>query len=140
LSAAALAWNAWPLKRRPGLGAFGALVVAATLSGVWGWTRSVPLCTLAAAVLFVGIAPFFAPTRYRLDENGVEVARLGFSHRRAWTEFGTCRRDREAVVLSPARRRPWLPQGETLFLEGNGDEVRAYVEAMVGRTVGAAVS
>ncbi|MFN8176511.1 MAG: hypothetical protein U0167_01145 [bacterium] len=139
MSAAALAWNAWPLKRRPGLGAFGAIVVVATLSGVWGWTRSVPLCVVAGLVLFVGVAPFFAPARYRLDESGVEVARLGLSHRRAWTDFGACRREREAVVLSPARRRPWLPRGETLFLEGNGDEVRAYVEEMVGRAREAAV-
>jgi hypothetical protein len=41
----------------------------------------------------------------------------------------------EAIVLSPAPAHRWWPvREETLFLNGNGDEVRAYVEEMVDAT------
>jgi hypothetical protein len=133
----ALAWRAWPLRRRPFLGAGAALVAVGTVWGVWSWTTSAMMCVLAAAVLAACVGPFFFPTRYRLTPEGIEVVRLFMARRRPWSEFRGVQRSREALILSSARRHAWLPgREETLFLEGNGDEVRAYVEEMVGAAPG----
>lgn len=136
MTTSALAWRAWPLRRRPILGAAAAFVAAGTVAGVWSWTQSVPLCVLATCVLATAAGPFFVPTRYRLTPDGLEVARLFFAHRRAWAEFRAFHPDREVIVLTPKRWRAWLLKDETLLLEGNGDEVRAYVAEMVGAAGG----
>jgi hypothetical protein len=137
MTAHALAWRAWPLRRRPVLGAAATVVAAGTVAGVWSWTGSLFLCMLATGILAAAAGPFFVPTRYRLTPDGLEVARLFFARRRAWGEFRAVHRDREAIVLTPSRGRAWLPRSETLFVEGNGDEVRAYVEEMVVAARGA---
>jgi len=89
-------------------------------------------------VLGVSVAPFFVPTRYRLGEEGVEVARPWGTRRRAWSEFRAVRSGGELVLLSPSERRSWLDniRGTTLQLEGNRDEVLDYVRKMVGPSEG----
>jgi hypothetical protein len=105
---------------------------------VWSWTASAFLCVVAAALLAACVGPFFLPTRYRLTRDGVEVVRGLVQRRRRWTEFRAIHRDPEAIVLTPPSLRPWWPvREETLFLDGNGDEVRAYVEEMVDTAAGA---
>jgi hypothetical protein len=132
-----LAWRAWPLLHRPVLGGVAALVGVATLWGVWSGTGNAWFCFAGAVVIAVGVGPFFVPTRYRLTSDGLEIARLFVTRRRAWSEFRVVHRDRDAVVLSPASRTAWIPGREvTLFLEGNGEEVGAYVEQMVGTASG----
>lgn len=134
-----LAWRAWPLLRRPLLGAAAGLVALGTIAGVWSWTGSVTLCALGLVVLAFAVGPFFVPTRYRLTPDGLEIARLFVTRRRAWSDFGIVHRDPEAVVLAPASRTSWIPgRSVTLFLEGNGDEVGAYVEQMVATASGGA--
>ncbi len=131
------AWRAWPLRRRPVLGAAAALVAIGTVAGVWSWTGSLMMCLLAAGLLAAYVGPFFVPTRYRLGPEGMEVRRLFLARRRSWSEFGAIRGGPETLVLAPLRWPAWLPgREETLFLEGNGDEVRAYVEEMVGASSG----
>ena len=132
-----LAWRAWPLRRRPLLGAAGAIVAAGTVAGVWSWTQSVPVTALAIAILSMAVGPFFVPTSYRLTPDGLDVARLFFARHRAWAEFRAIQSGREAIVLTLRRGPVWLSRDETLFLEENGDEVRAYVEEMVGAAGGA---
>ena len=132
-----LVWRAWPLLHRPVLGAAAALVGIVTLWGVWSTTGNAALAVVGAVVIAVGVGPFFVPTRYRLTPDGLEIARLFVTRRRAWSDFQLVHRDRDAVVLSPASRTAWIPGREvTLFLEGNGDEVGAYVEQMVGAASG----
>jgi hypothetical protein len=137
LNDGSLAWRAWPLRKRPGLGAAAAVIAAGTVWGVWSWTASAFLCVLAAVLLAACVGPFYLPTQYRLTRDGVEIARGLRSRRRAWSEFRTFDGDIEAIVLAPPRSRLWPSREETLFLEGNGEEVRAYVEEMVAAVPGA---
>lgn len=130
-----LAWRAWPLRQRPVLGTAAAALGAGTVWAVWSWTASVFFCLFATVILALSVGPFFVPTRYRLTPDGVEVARLNRARHRRWSEFRSVHRAGEAIVLSPAIARRWWPvREETLFLNGNGDEVGAYVEEMVDAT------
>ncbi len=135
--AGTLAWRAWPLRQRPVLGAVAALFGLGTVWGVWSWTASAFLALFAVVVLAISLGPFFVPTRYRLTPEGLEVVRWLRARHRSWGEFRSVHRAGEAIVLSPAAvaRRWWPVREETLFLNGNDDEVRAYVEEMVDATV-----
>jgi hypothetical protein len=127
-----LTWRAWPLLQRPILGGAAAILVAGTIWGVWSWTESALLCAFATCVLAVSLGPFFVPTWYRLTPEGLHVVRWLRARHRSWSEFRSVHRAGQAVVLSPVLARRWWPgREETLFLNGNGDEVCAYVEEMV---------
>ena len=133
-----LAWRAWPARRRPGRGVLALLVVAGAVWGTWSWTEDAWLTMLAAAVPLAATSSFFVPTSYRLNRDGVEIARPWRSGRRSWDSFRAVRRGREMIVLSPFERPSWLDsfRGEALFLEGGPKEVLEYVEGMVGKGSG----
>ena len=135
-----IAWRAWPLRRRPGRGALGALLVVGTCWGVADWSRDAWLTVLAVVVLAFSVGPFFVPTAYRLSSTGVEIRRPWRTWRRPWKDFRGVRSNRDLVVLSPFARWSWLDgiRGETLFVEDNRGEVLAYVERMVGKETGPA--
>jgi hypothetical protein len=135
-----IAWRAWPLRKSPARGVFAAVVIAAACYGVWSWTRDPWLLALAVVVLSSAVGKFFVPTRYRLSAAGVEIAGPWRRRHRRWADFRGVRSDERLLLLTPSRRPTWLDafRGETLLLEGNGGEIRSYVEAMVGRAAGAA--
>ncbi len=129
----ALEWRVWPLMRSPGRGVVAALIVVGSVIGVWSWTGSAALTALSVAVLALSVRPFFLPTGYRLDPEGVEVRLPWRRKRRPWSEFRTVHAGGELVILSPYGRRTWLEgvRGETLRVEGSLEEVQAYAERMV---------
>ncbi len=130
----ALDWTVWPLRRQPVRGGIAALVGLATIVGVALTSSSAALTGVAVLVLAAAVAPFFAPTRHRLDADGVAITRLGVTKRRAWSAFRSVRANDAICLLSPFERRSWLEntRGCTLLLDGNREEVVAYAEAMVG--------
>jgi hypothetical protein len=130
----ALEWTAWPLRRRPGRGVLGAAIAAGAVALVAAASSSVPFTIAGSMVLAFALAPFFVPTRHRLDPRGVTVTRLGLSTRRPWTAFQSIHASDTICLLSPFERRSWLDayRGSTLLLDGNRGEVVAYAEAMVG--------
>jgi hypothetical protein len=131
-------WRAWPLRRSPGRGALAAIIVVGSVVGVWSWSGSAALTALAVVVLGISVGPFFLPTGYRLDPQGVEVRLPWRRRRRAWSDFRTVHAGGELVVLSPFLRRTWLEtlRGETLRTEGNRGEVHDYAKRMVESAAG----
>jgi hypothetical protein len=130
---AAMEWTAWPLRRSLGRGAFAAAFVGATIAVVAQISGPL-LAVVAALVLAFSLAPFFVPTHYRLDAEGVAVRRLQRTTRRPWSAFRSVRSGPTMCLLSPGEKRSWLDayRGCSLLLEGNRAEVVRYAEAMVG--------
>ncbi|MDP6461911.1 MAG: hypothetical protein QGH59_09030, partial [Gemmatimonadota bacterium] len=125
-----ICWRAWPLARRPAAGAFALLASALCVGVVARVSVDRLLTVLSAVVLFASFAPFFFPTRYRLDGKGVEIARPWRTWSRPWSDFRRVRIDRRVLLLSPYHRDTWRDsfRGETLLLEDNGEEVKRFAE------------
>ena len=89
----------------------------------------------AAIVLAISVAPFFVPTTYRLNAQGVEVARFGRTQRRPWSVFRRTNSTSEVLQLSTLAKPGWLDpyRSTTILLDGNRSEVMDYVERMVGK-------
>ncbi len=119
-----LSWESHPFRQK----APRSWLIAAALLGVclvmnlafggWIWT--------VLAVLFLGgaLSSWLLPTRYRLDEAGVEMRFLLGSRRRRWSDFRAVRADPEGLYLSP-----------DLFLpcaSGRLAEVEAFCRARIG--------
>ncbi len=130
---AVLEWTAWPLRRRPLRGVLAGAVSIATVAAV-AHSSSAVLAVVAVLVLAFSLAPFFLPTRYRLDSQSVEITRLGHTTRNSWSKFRSVQAGDTICLLSPNEKRSWLDsyRGCSLLLDGNRAEVVRYAETMVG--------
>jgi hypothetical protein len=126
---AELTWTVWPAAQRPHAAAAAlALVLGVSWYGYVGY-GSILYSVIALVVLTGSLAFFFFPTTYRLGETGVEAR--GFLHGKTlrWEELACYLRAGPHVALSadaePTERS--LSRGMVLRLEGNADEVSAYL-------------
>jgi hypothetical protein len=124
-----LTWTVWPAATRPHAAAAAlALVLGVSWYGYAGY-GSILYSVIALVVLTASLAFFFFPTTYRLSDAGVEAR--GFLHGKTlrWDELACYLRSGPHVALSvdaePTERS--LSRGMVLRLEGNEDEVAAYL-------------
>lgn len=111
-----------------------AWAVLVTLEAPW-------LAALGAALLLAAVAPFWLPTRYRIDDGGIEEWRWPRRRRRAWPELRRVEVGARALLVSPFARPSWLDRyrGMVIMFDG-GDRaaIVAAVRARVGAGEGAA--
>jgi hypothetical protein len=127
----ALGWRAWPAAERPAQAiAVGLAMITAGLGlGVYGGDAF--LAGVIVAVLFLSLSAYFLPTRFRIDNEGVEVASpFGKRHRR-WEALRSYNADGRGVTLSPYTRPSWLEsyRGLRLLFHRNRDQVLKRVAA-----------
>ncbi len=106
------------------------LAIVFFTSGVF-WTL------FSAAILAVSLSPFFTPTAYRLDDEGVVVKRPFYSVTRAWPNIRRVTVDRNGIFLSPFRKRTRMENFRGLFLmaRDNAEEVVEFIRERVGEGV-----
>jgi hypothetical protein len=77
------AWSDWPARRHPAKAVIVGLFLVALITAL---LLEIPrlLALIGAVVLLLAVVPFYAPTRYCLDEAGVSWSSLLSRQRRAW--------------------------------------------------------
>ncbi|MEZ4366113.1 MAG: hypothetical protein R2939_07470 [Kofleriaceae bacterium] len=134
-----MTWTAHPARRRP---QDVMLVVAALLLTAWAVTAglgSAYLAVLAVVILTISVAPFWAPTRYVVDDTGVEARRLGRVQARRWADLRRVLVGPGAALVTPLPRPSWLDRyrGVLLYFDGLDGDRRAEVVAALRARVGA---
>ena len=113
-------WTAHPARRRPqdlmlfvAVAMFSAYAVLVSLESGF-------LAALAIVILVITVTPFLAPTRYRLDGDGVSERRLGRKRFRAWTDLRRVQIGRGAALVTPFAKKSWMDRyrGIMLYLDG----------------------
>ncbi|MCA9677135.1 MAG: hypothetical protein H6709_05340 [Kofleriaceae bacterium] len=131
-------WTAHPARRRP-QDIF--LVVAVVMVSAWAvlvTLGSALLAGLAVLILTVSVAPFLFPTRYRLDDDGVEERRPWGRKRRAWRDLRRVQVGPGAALVSPFARKSFLDRqrGVLVYFDGldaaGRDRVIALLRARIG--------
>ena len=76
------------------------------------------------------VAPYFAPTRYKMTEEGVEAFQFFHTTRKTWESFRSYYEDKKGVLLSPFDRPSRLENYRGLYLRfgGRRDEVMTYIK------------
>jgi hypothetical protein len=115
-------WTAHPAKRRPQDVMLALCVVALTAWAVLVGLGSPWLAIAAAVMLVVAIAPFLAPTRYRVDDAGIAERRLFVTRARRWSELRRADIGRSAALVSPYAQRRWLDRYRGLVIYFDGAE------------------
>jgi hypothetical protein len=113
-------WTAHPARSRPkdlmlfvAVAMFSAYAVLVSLESGF-------LTLLAIAILVLALMPFLAPTRYRLDGEGVSERRLGRKRFRAWTDLRRVQIGPGAALVTPFAKPSWMDRhrGILLYLDG----------------------
>lgn len=123
-------WTAHPARRRPQDVMLAIGVIALTAWAVLVGLGSGWLAAVAAAMLVVAIAPFLAPTRYRLDDAGVAERRLFVTRARRWSELRRCEVGAGAALVSPYARPRWLDRYRGLVIYFDGADREHVVRAL----------
>ena len=98
-----------------------------------GWLN---MAFLALIFLVITMAPFFFPTRYRMDDEGIEIVFLGVRTFRGWEEYKNFYPHDVGVHLSTFKRPSRLDafRGNYIrFAPGNRKEVLGFLETHIER-------
>jgi hypothetical protein len=113
-------WTAHPARRRPqDLMLFVAVAMFASYA-VLVSLGSGFLAALAIVILAIAVMPFLAPTRYRLDGDGVSERRLGRTRFRSWADLRRVQIGPGAALVTPFAKKSWMDRyrGIMLYLDG----------------------
>lgn len=124
-------WESHPLTEEPILKSVTlcmliiAFAVAVTIS-----FNGIAYGLVTLIILSLSTSRYLLPTRYSLDENGVEIVHLLRCQRHPWTSFRRTASQRDGVFLSPFAASSRLDSFRGCFLRygGNSDAVQAYVK------------
>jgi hypothetical protein len=113
-------WTAHPARRRPQDVMLLVAVVMFSSYAVLVSLGSAFLAVLAIVILLVAVTPFIAPTRYRLDGEGVSERRLGRRRFRAWADLRRVQIGKGAALVTPFAKPSWMDRyrGILLYLDG----------------------
>lgn len=100
-----------PAARRPVLATAVALGLGVLGGAAWALVPEPAVVLPLAALLLASLLPFYAPTEYRLDPEGVEVRRLGHRERHPWSRFRSFRREGNGLLLRGDGEPPREPAG-----------------------------
>ncbi len=124
-----LRWRVLPCARDWRLTAATVALVLLVLCVVYLAFGHVGWVAISAVFLFGSLAPFFLPTTYSLDDDGISVRGPFGTTRRAWSALRSHRVGAQGVLLSPFSRPSRLEgfRGIHLRFQDNRDEVMALV-------------
>lgn len=119
-----LAWTVHPAARRKPaatavLGVVALAALAATEVG-----RGASWGVVAAAFLTLCVSSFLFPTRYVLDQRGIEVRHLGGVRRRSWRDVRRVERVSGGILLSPYLQPTLRDRLRAILLRVDGDPGR----------------
>jgi len=129
-----IGWTVHPARRRPEDAMLAAFVVLATAYAVLVSLGSALLAALAVVLLAASIAPFWLPTRYRLDGERLAERRGLVRRSRPWSELRRVEVGRAAARVSPYARPRWLDRYRAITVilpvPGDGAERDEVVRAL----------
>ncbi len=78
------------------------------------------LAGLGAVILMISVSPFWLPTHYVIDDDGVEARRAWTTKRRSWSDLRRAQIGPGAALVSPFARPTWMDRhrGVLLYFDG----------------------
>jgi hypothetical protein len=128
-----LTWTSHPARSRPRDVALVAAVVFLSAWAVMVGLESAFLAGLAAAILVLAVTPFLLPTRYTIDDDGVEAVRAFGRRRRRWADLRRLDVGPGAALVSPFAHRSWLDRQRGLLILFDGADRDAVIRALRAR-------
>ena len=129
---AQLSWVVWEASSNVALGLGTLLLIVALSVAISVSLGSRYYGGMALVVMLLAVLPFFLPTRYLLDEEGVQVRNLMGNRHKPWANLKVYFLDGErGVLLSPVAKYGPVARARGLYLPLRGDAAAA--RALIAR-------
>lgn len=134
-----LKWRSWPAVERPWTTVALVLFLFLVAALVWHITVNIwqtPFYYFLGMLLVLGnLLPWFIPTDYELDHQGVHVRYIFIKVSRKWEDFGCFYQDKRGVMLStfkmPRRLDPF--RGQSLRFSGEKTEEEELIRILTDK-------
>lgn len=134
-----LKWRSWPAVERPWTTVILVVFLLFVAFLVWNITVNIwqtPFYYFLGMLLVLGnLLPWFIPTDYELDHQGVRVRYIFIKVERKWEDFGCFYQDKRGVMLStfkmPRRLDPF--RGQSLRFSGNKEEEEELISILTDK-------
>jgi len=126
-------WTQWPARDRQALSVSVAVFIIVISAVVVLSYESVWYGVMVLVALFAATAPYYLPTNYHIDKDGVRLRTPLTTTVRPWEAFAAHFADEAGVFLSPYSKLNWMAYRRGIYLRcpDNLAEVKAYVEQFV---------
>jgi len=132
---ATLAWTVHPVKRRPFVSVAVSLFIVLVAVLIYVSTNSNAFTVLGLVIMMLSLAKFYFPTHYAMDTAGITIRTTTQTLKKKWSQYRSAYPDKNGVLLSPFTEPSRLENFRGLYVmfENNADEVKAFVQANLGR-------
>jgi hypothetical protein len=125
-------WQSFPFKDHPRKTIF--LMVFLVLFAVGIYFSFGRYWMIISMIFFcVSISAYFLPTKYIMDDNGVTIKGIVAVRAKKWSEFGSCYKDKNGILLSPFDKPTRLDsyRGTYIRFNKNSEEVTKFVKSKI---------
>jgi hypothetical protein len=129
----------WPALAHVLVGVAVLALIAGLAGAVFFALNSRLYAGLCFVTLIIAVSPYYLPTRYLLDADGVSVHSLLGDRRKPWSSFRAAFPDgRKGVLLSPVAQDGVLARTRGIYLpyQHNEAEVTRFVQKHLPRAAG----
>jgi len=129
-SGTGLEWTTHPMKKRPWVTVLVTVFILVIGAMVFSTTESKGFAVLALVVLFMSLAKFYLPTKYKLTEKYIIVKTTTQTIKKEWSMFRSFYPDKNGLLLSPFVRPTRMEnfRGMYLIFNENKDQVIAFAK------------
>ena len=129
-SRAVLEWTSHPMRKRPIAAVLVTVFILVISALVFSTTMSKAFTLLALIVLFMSLAKFYMPTKYKLTDKLIIIKSTTQTIKKEWKMFRSFYPDKNGVLLSPFATPSRLENFRGMFLifSDNKDEVLSFIK------------
>ncbi|MEP0827256.1 MAG: hypothetical protein HRF51_01930 [bacterium] len=133
---AVLEWVSHPAKRNMKVTVAVSIFLLILIIIVYALTQSVFFTVLAFVILYASLAAFYFPTRYRLDDKGIEIKTTTQTLRKNWSQYRSFYPDKNGVLLSPFTRPTRLENFRGVYIRfgNNREDVTSFISRKFTKT------
>jgi len=114
-------WESLPFKEHPHRTVFVIIFLCAIGIGVY-FSFGLYWVIIAYILLVGGILPYWLPTYYYLDEEGVRIKGIIVERKKRWDEFKSYYKDKNGVFLSPFSEPTRLENFRGIYIRFNNNK------------------
>lgn len=116
-----MSWKSIPFKEHPCKTILLVLFLCAIGVGVY-FSFGIYWVIIAYILLVGGILPYWLPTYYYLDEEGIRIKGIIVERKKEWSEFKSYYKDKKGVFLSPFSKPTRLENYRGIYIRFNNNE------------------
>ncbi len=120
LKVVSMEWISFPFKENKKLGIIVLIFIVVLSLGVF-FLISKFLSFFTFIVLFTSVIPYYSPTYYKIDIDGITVKHLGIKRVKKWNELKRCYIEKNGLFFSPFDSNTRLENFRGILVRMNED-------------------